>query len=706
MISNDEVVGSVEPIVSKVSDSFNGKCEITSDNQVKFTPKRSFEGWGRCSYTVCVDDVCDEARIKIKVFPETLIDRPAPIPAAATVEVTAKADKVSTGAGEPISIDVTKNDSTTSTQPLTVTEGSIASNGNCEVTDDNQIMYTPDAGFSGQDRCSYEVCVDNVCDIGQIGIKVFPDHPETNSPTKKPTMMPIEVLSAQVEVFAMDDQAATATETIVIDVTANDISTGDLPLTVTDAQDARHGQCEVTESNKVRYIPDGDFAGWDKCKYMVCLGDVCDKGLIEIKVLSTPIYDVYEMPKPAVETMDLVTAEVEIEKVYADDDDVETSVNQPIEVDVTHNDFVRGMDPLIVKFTGNAANGECEIIDGIQVKYTPSRDFVGQDQCDYTVCLQNLQTNCDTGVITINVASSKPMKQTSSEITDEDIRSNNGSVSPSAAKNCIHSKSRSNLGGRKLRGRKLGANSGTFQSCVGTSLVTAITTNNKEDTTTETVTYTSTYHLKRPRSAVPQSSFSDLSILRMGSTASMNAVENAYTETVISLPVNADATIMPGFPDQNFGTTSTLLINSVSSSGGRFDSVLRFQTSSVVASVCDGGILNAKLFLYSLAASTHGGTFATTSKKSWTETNVTWNSSPKGDGIVLARLGAVEKNKWYEVDVSAAINIGEPLGIRITSDDETSSRAQYASKNHSSEALSPVLKITCLNFDGVTEGNE
>ncbi len=76
VVANDEVLGDEIPTVTKVDNPFNGKCEVTDDNQVLFTPKDSFEGWGRCSYTVCVGDVCDDARLKIKVFKEYLIDRP------------------------------------------------------------------------------------------------------------------------------------------------------------------------------------------------------------------------------------------------------------------------------------------------------------------------------------------------------------------------------------------------------------------------------------------------------------------------------------------------------------------------------------------------------------------------------------------------------------------------------------------------------
>ncbi|KAL7473904.1 hypothetical protein ACHAXS_014267 [Conticribra weissflogii] len=814
VVANDEVLGDEIPTVTKVDNPFNGKCEVTDDNQVLFTPKDSFEGWGRCSYTVCVGDVCDDARLKIKVFKEYLIDRPegeelveveeeivneeenteeildigdfmtanlspvanddtvilqtnefvvvdvlsndegvdgdelmvnsisqAPVHGdarvvngsvhyipdkdftgldsfqytacdtsercdSATVDVTViepivvtvENDRLITHSDSPKSVNVLKNDSVNRDIPLELIDASVASNGRCDVTEDYDILYTPDPGFAGWDRCFYTVCAGEVCEEGKVGIKVFPANTDDES-SLSDEPVPIQASASGIEVFAVDDHAATATEIISIDVTANDSTNSYEPLKVVEALPALHGQCEVTDSNKVRYIPDGDFDGWDKCSYTVCAGDVCDDGIIEIKVLSTPIYDMFTVPTdvPLTESIEKLSSEIDLEKVYAEDELVVTSINTPITVDVTSNDFVKGMELLKITHTGGSKNGLCEITSDNKVMYTPDEDFVGQDQCGYIVC--NEQTMCDEGILTIKVTrqktASKEMELSAAalETNDEDII-----VNPNGAKVCAHAKSRSDIGGRKL---STDGSKSTSQACVGDSLITIVT----QSSTGEILNYTSTFHYKVARSISPRDDYSDLSVLRFGRSASINAMDNSYTETVISLPASEDASIVPGFPDQNFGMSPSLLVNSEKSAGGRFDSVLQFRTNSVDPSVCSSGIMNAKVLVYSLASTAHGGIFSTTSNQKWSEQTVTWNNGPRGDGILLIRLGPVKRNQWYEVDVSSALHLGQPLSIRITSDAESSAKAQYVSRNNDAEALRPVLKITCLSFDGATEGD-
>mmetsp|Transcript_27935 Transcript_27935/g.55977 ORF Transcript_27935/g.55977 Transcript_27935/m.55977 type:complete len:1516 (-) Transcript_27935:36-4583(-) len=815
VVANDEVLGEEIPTVTSVDNPFNGKCEVTGDNQVLFTPKDSFEGWGRCTYTVCVGDVCDDARLKIKVFKEYLIDKPeaeelvevedetadneeenreeildigdlmsanlspvayddiitlqtnefvivdvlandegadgddlmvnsisqAPVHGdarvvngsvhyipdkdftgldsfqytacdtsglcdAATVHVTVvepivvtvENDRLITHSDSPKAVDVLKNDSVNRNVPLELTDASVASNGRCDVTDDKEVLYTPDPGYSGWDRCFYTACAGEVCEEGKVGIKVFPHDPD-DEPSFTNEPIPIHASASGIEVFAVDDHAATATEIISIDVTANDSTNSYEPLKVIYAQPAIHGQCEVTDSNKVRYIPDGNFDGWDKCTYTVCAGDVCDDGVIEVKVLSTPIYDMFTVPTdaPPTESIEELSSEIDLEKVYAEDELVVTSMNTPVVVDVTSNDFVKGMSPLKITHTGGSKNGLCEITSDNEVIYTPAEDFVGQDLCGYIVC--NEHTMCDEGILTVKVTrqktASKGMELSAAalETHDEDII-----VNPNGAKVCAHVKSRSDIGGRKLftDGSKT-----TSQACVGDSLITIVT----QSSTGEILNYTSTFHYKMARSISPRDDYSDLSVLRFGRSASINSMDNSYTETVISLPASEDASIVPGFPDQNFGTSPSLLVNSEKSAGGRFDSVLQFRTSSIDHSVCSSGIMNAKVLVYSLASTAHGGIFSTTSNQMWSEQTVTWNTGPRGDGILLIRLGPVKRNYWYEVDVSAALHLGHPLSIRITSDAESSAKAQYVSRNNDAEALRPVLKITCLSFDGATEGD-
>jgi len=191
-----------------------------------------------------------------------------------------------------------------------------------------------------------------------------------------------------------------------------------------------------------------------------------------------------------------------------------------------------------------------------------------------------------------------------------------------------------------------------------------------------------------------------------------------YTETLITLPALADAVIMPGFPDQCFGRVPSMLVSSDASTAGMHETVLKFQMAGLdINSICGGEkepvVVSAKVHIYSLAHSSFGGTFVTTSDSAWEEDGVTWNTAPKSDGIILKSLGAVVANEWYTVDVAPAFILGEDLSIRIVSSDNdeedqefkglsattdlNTGVAQYASKEYPGESLRPVLNITCIS---------
>jgi hypothetical protein len=179
----------------------------------------------------------------------------------------------------------------------------------------------------------------------------------------------------------------------------------------------------------------------------------------------------------------------------------------------------------------------------------------------------------------------------------------------------------------------------------------------------------------------------------------MTEDQNPFVDTEIELEASADATIMPGFPDQNFGSAPSMLVSSAFSKSGQHESVLKFDTSSVDTSVCSDGIVDAKLTIYSLTSSTQGGTFVTTPNMSWTESEVNWNNAPNSNGIVLTSLGQVHAKTYYSIDLSSALVLGQLLSIRILSDASSTSSAQYATRDHSDSSLHPMLRISCILID-------
>ena len=193
-----------------------------------FVPALNSSLYAAFEYLVCDSTGrCDSAKVDVTVTP--------------LVDVVAKDDKALTRTSQAITIDVTKNDLSSSNKPLLVTDVGAASNGDCEITSDNQVRYTPDANFEGWDKCSYTVCAEDVCDAGRIGIKVFTDIPNTEAPTPKPTAkttspsadFDIIVLTANLDPIAKPDAVTIVqNHAAFIDVLVNDSDPDDDELLV------------------------------------------------------------------------------------------------------------------------------------------------------------------------------------------------------------------------------------------------------------------------------------------------------------------------------------------------------------------------------------------------------------------------------------------------------------------------------------------
>ncbi|KAL3792432.1 hypothetical protein HJC23_001550 [Cyclotella cryptica] len=832
VLENDEFNGT--PFLTEVTQAISGDCSLTEDNQVLYTPTPGFVGWDRCQYTVCVaKDVCDEGRIKIQVMI-------LPQDTSFSSNIVTTTDKVTVESAKPLVVDVTANDVALGTnKPLTVTAASVALHGKCTVTEDNQVEYISDAGFTGWDRCQYTVCMGETCNVGQIGVKVT--EPGGKVPTEEvstgaisPVEQPqkLEALSeetiesssnsiimarpdsasvakgevsyldvlandispdghelsiesvthphfgnAQVvfgrveyfpeegfvgldsfeytacddagrcdtarvdvtvasevssglnvdtavvhvdsstttDVFAEDDEATTTgSEPVVVDVTANDSSPGSDPLIVSSVSKAMRGDCEVTSDNKVKYTAPERFTGLDRCSYLVCVSNACDKGRIEITVLpprsdgGVPSNEnglnVVPSDDGSSNSISQLSAPMagddNLQKVYADDDSVVTRMNIPVLVDVTKNDFIRGMSPLTITHTGGSQHGEC-VIEGDQILYTPHDDYVGQDRCGYVVCENGL---CDEGIIRIKVVTNgstlghykHSLSSPASSISS--LRTSSVQLCSQAALNHemrrLRGQSHAPINKHGLLGENRRMTVDIHSSCVGSSLVTVAVTPG------QTITYTSTYHSKDNGSTSPQTRSVDIHSKYRSATTTEE--QNPFVDTKIELEVSADATIMPGFPDQNFGAAPSMLVSSAFSKSGQHESVLKFDTSSVDASVCSDGIVDAKLTIFSLTSSAQGGTFVTTPNMSWTESEVNWNNAPNSNGIVLSSLGQVQAKTYYDIDLSSALVLGKPLSIRILSDASSNFSAQYATRDHSDSSLHPMLRISCILIDGAT----
>ena len=133
-----------------------------------------------------------------------------------------------------------------------------------------------------------------------------------------------------------------------------------------------------------------------------------------------------------------------------------------------------------------------------------------------------------------------------------------------------------------------------------------------------------------------------------------------------------DAVIVELHPTDNYGGQDEIMVDRDS---GTLDSLLRFALSGINTD----RISRATLRLYCTDGSDFGGEFRRTISSKWDETTVVWENAPRGYGSPLHTLGAVQANKWYEIDLtSMVVGMQDDLSIRIHS--TAYNRAAFSSK--------------------------
>ena len=182
--------------------------------------------------------------------------------------------------------------------------------------------------------------------------------------------------------MANDDSATTDRGTdAAIDVLGNDVAVeGFEELTVAELPfTGRDGTCE-TNGKSVLYKPNEGFHGEDKCVYKVC----------------------DDKPRCAVATITITVSPLAGD-VVANDDDVMTQKNTPVDIFPLDNDVGVDGHPLkITGLTGTGEDGECVRVNDDTVMYIPEPDFVGEDACAYTACDDREECNSASIKIVVN----------------------------------------------------------------------------------------------------------------------------------------------------------------------------------------------------------------------------------------------------------------------------------------------------------------
>ena len=287
-------------------------------------------------------------------------------------------DVTNTRPATPVAIPVLANDR--GERPLgTVTvTGAPPTKGGVICTAAGICTYTPNAGQTGADTFSYQVCL-----------------AAPNAATCKTASVTVNISTAGV--LATDDVTNTPQgQTKTIPVLQNDTTAGGGlidPTSVVKTSDPSNGTVTCT-AGACTYTPNPGFTGTDQFTYKLCLSApnqaICDEAQVTIAVSAlggggTPT-------------------------LTANDDSANTVPGMPVSVPVAANDGATAgaIDLSSVQQTSGPSNGtvDCVATPGV-CRYTPNPGFTGQDSFTYKACLQAPnQAVCDEAVVQVRVAMS------------------------------------------------------------------------------------------------------------------------------------------------------------------------------------------------------------------------------------------------------------------------------------------------------------
>jgi len=149
-------------IITVINNGQNGMGTIMGDTCLTYVPNDGFVGNDTLILLACDDQVpplCDTIVYIVTVLPVN--DCPIAVNDAAMVE-----------ADGTVIIPILANDSDPDGDPLTVNILTLPANGTLTVNADGTVTYVPQAGFSGMDQFTYEICDGECCSPATVDILV------------------------------------------------------------------------------------------------------------------------------------------------------------------------------------------------------------------------------------------------------------------------------------------------------------------------------------------------------------------------------------------------------------------------------------------------------------------------------------------------------------------------------------------------------
>ncbi len=306
-----------------------GTVSLVAGGTVLYRPGANFFGADSFTYTVS-DGSGGTATGSVSVTVTPVNDVPLP-----------ETDRATTNSDTSVVIELLANDVDVDGDSLSVASVDPPANGSARL-EGGTVIYTPRTDFSGWDTFAYTVVdAQGAQAVGSVMVQVIKVDPP---------------LMAVADVTRVSEDSS-----ILVDVTANDVGSREVPFVVTVVEPPRSGKA-VTASGGVRYTPVADYFGADAFTYQIRDKD----GMTSSARVSIDVTPVNDRPE--------ARADVAL-----------TQAGKALRIDVLLNDNDVDRDPLQVTATTHPQYGTVTTDADGQLTYTPRAGFTGIDRFRYTV---------------------------------------------------------------------------------------------------------------------------------------------------------------------------------------------------------------------------------------------------------------------------------------------------------------------------------
>ncbi|GAB5389127.1 MAG: hypothetical protein Alpg2KO_20950 [Alphaproteobacteria bacterium] len=344
VLSNDSDIENDDLTASLTTGPSDGQVVVNQDGSFTYTPDDDFNGTDSFVYTVSDGNGTDTATVTVTVNPV----QDAPV---------AGNDAVSGTEDNPITGNVSTNDSDVDGDDLTYSVVSGPDDGQINLNSNGSFTYTPDANFNGQDSFTYRVS----------------DGVRTDTATVTITVAAVN----DAPVAVNDSRTGNENSNITGNVLANDTDIEGDDLSATLLGQPANGAAIISPGGSFVYTPNPGFTGVDSFTYQVSDGNSTDTGTVTVTVLA-----VNDPPRAVADSFDGTEDEAITGSVAANDSDPED-------------------DNLTFSLSANTSNGSVSLQANGSFTYTPDANFNGTDSFTYIVSDGDLT---DTATVTLTVA--------------------------------------------------------------------------------------------------------------------------------------------------------------------------------------------------------------------------------------------------------------------------------------------------------------